>query len=161
SGLPENLSVSLRSYLLDQRHRLSIATVYEPNLGRRFCSSLLRTTFSGWKLSSVVHFASGRPFAALVDTACTTADTGFGDCLDTNLANGPASNSISNMAASQSTANSALGINAGRQPLHRPEFLLRPWRQQIDLGLARRFRISERQSETFQVQAFNSAQPAA
>src|SRR5215471_21140972 len=68
SGLPENLSVSLRSYLLDQRHRLSIATVYEPNLGRRFCSSLLRTTFSGWKLSSVVHFASGRPFAALVDT---------------------------------------------------------------------------------------------
>ena len=30
-----------------------------------------------------------------------------------------------------------------------------PWTQQTDLGLARRFRIGERQSITFQVQAFS------
>jgi len=29
------------------------------------------------------------------------------------------------------------------------------WTQQIDLGLARRFRVSERQTITFQVQVFN------
>jgi hypothetical protein len=143
-------------YLLDQRQRLSVALIYEPDFGRHFKTNLPRRTLHGWTVSSVMQFASGRPYAALINAACTTADTGFGDCLGTNATNGPAGNSLNNTAANQSTANSALGINAGSpSPFTGLDSFYGPWTQQVDLGLARRFRIAERQNITFQVQAFN------
>jgi hypothetical protein len=143
-------------YLLDQRHRLSIAAVYTPDFGHHLQSGMLRGMASGWTLSSVMQFASGRPFAPLVDTGCTTEGTSFGDCLATNENNTPASNSINNTAANQSTANSALGINAGSpSPFSGLNSFYGPWTQQVDLSVARRFQVTERQAITFQVQAFN------
>jgi hypothetical protein len=143
-------------YLLDQRHRLFVAAVYEPPFGNRFNSGLLRRIASGWTLSSVMQFGSGRPYAALIDGACTTPSAVFGDCLNTNANGGSASNSINNTSASQSTANSALGINAGSpSPFTGLNSFYGPWTQQVDVGLARRFQIAERQTISFQVQAFN------
>ena len=124
-------------YLLDQRHRLSIAAVYAPDFGAHLQSGVVRGILSDWTASSVMQFASGRPYAALIDT-------------DALL------NSINNTAANQSTANSALGINSGApSPFVGLDSFYGPWTQQIDLGLARRFRITERQAVTFQAQAFN------
>jgi len=124
-------------YLLDQRHRVTIAGVYEPGFGRELQSSWLRALASDWTLSTVMQFASGRPYAALLNP------TEEGDILN-------------DTAALQSTANSALGINgAGPSPFVGLNSFHGPWTQQIDLSLARRFHITERHTVSFQVQAFN------
>ena len=124
-------------YLLDQRHRLSVAGIYEPGFGAHLQSPFLRGAFSDWTISTTMQFASGRPYAALLDTG--------------NLAN-----SVNNSAALQATANSALGINAGSpSPFVGLNSFYGPWTQQVDLGLARRFKLTERQSITLQAQVFN------
>jgi len=137
-------------YLLDQRHRLSIAAVYAPSFAS-LTSGFARTALSGWTLSTVMQFASGRPYAPLSDLACTLPpDTEFDtdQCL--------VQNSINNTAANQSTANSSLGINAAApSPFVGLNSSYGPWTQQVDLSLSRRFSLTERQSISFQVQAFN------
>jgi hypothetical protein len=137
-------------YLLDQRHRLSIAAVYEPAFAEHLESGLLRGALSDWTVSTVMQFASGRPYAPLIDTTCAS------DNIDDGCPDDAVQGTINNTAANQSTANSALGINAGSpSPFSGLNSFYGPWTQQIDLGLARRFKLTERQSLTFQVQAFN------
>ena len=124
-------------YLLDQRHRLSIAGVYDLAFGSHLQSGLLRGALRDWTASTVMQFASGRPYAALLDTSR------------------PA-NSINNTAALEATANSALGINAGSpSPLAGLNSFYGPWTEQVDLGLARRFNITERHTVVLQAQVFN------
>jgi hypothetical protein len=148
-------------YLLDQRHRLSIAGIYSPGFASHLKTGLLRSTLSGWTLSTVMQFASGRPFAALIDLSCTTPDAEFeaDSCQSFTLVDGekiPASNPINNSAALQATANSALGINAGSpSPAVGLNSFYGPWTEQIDLGLTRRFNITERHAVTLQAQVFN------
>jgi hypothetical protein len=145
-------------YLLDQRHRWSIAGIYEPNLGSHWRAGPLHAAFSNWALSTVMQFASGRPYAALIDSACTTADEDFEE---DECEQAPASNPINNSAALQSTANSALGINAASpSPAVGLDSFYGPWTQQIDLGLARRFNLTERHAITLQAQVFNVANHA-
>ena len=89
-----------------------------------------------------MQFASGRRYAPLIDV-------------------GGLANSVNNTAALQATANSALGINAGSpSPFAGLDSFYGPWTQQIDLGLAPRFSISERQVITLEAQAFNVANHA-
>jgi len=129
-------------YLLDQRHRLSIAAVYEPAFGSYLHSSFLRGAFSHWTVSTTMQFASGRPFAALLDV-------------------GALPNSVNNTAALQSTPNSALGINAGSpSPFAGLNSFYGRWTQQIDLGLTRRLNLSDRHVITLQAQIFNVANHA-
>lgn len=136
-------------YLLDQRHRLSVAAVYEPPFGRSLHSRLGRALASDWSLSTVMQFASGRPYAAVLDTSCPTDDELDEDCDEEG-------NIINNTAALQSTANSALGINGSSpSPVVGLDSFYGPWIEQVDVGLGRTFRITERQSVTFQAQAFN------
>jgi hypothetical protein len=124
-------------YLLDQRHRIFVAATYEPDFGRKIHASPLRRLASDWSVSTVLQFASGRPYAALL------AATEGGSILN-------------DTAALQSTANSALGINgAGPSPFAGLNSFYGPWTQQIDMGLARRFKLTEHQSLSFQAQAFN------
>lgn len=141
-------------YLLDQRHRVTVAAVYEPDIGRSLHDGFLRALASDWSLSTVMQFASGRPYAALLDPACPL-DEIEAEC-DIAPESGLTRNIINNTAALQSTANSALGINgAGPSPLAGLNAFYGPWTQQIDLGLARRFHITERQTVSLHVQAFN------
>jgi hypothetical protein len=124
-------------YLLDQRHRLSIAAIYEPSFAAHDTSGLLRAGLSHWTLSSTMQFASGRPYAPLLDV-------------------GSLANSVNNTAALQSTPNSALGINArSPSPFAGLDSFYGPWTQQIDIGLTRRFSVTERQSIVLQAQVFN------
>ena len=144
-------------YLLDQRHRVSIAATYAPALGAHLQSGLLRAALSDWTLSTTMQFASGRPYAALVDVSCAAlALSSDGTCPD-----GSIQNPINNTAALQSTANSALGINAGSpSPAAGLDSFYGPWTQQIDLGLTRKFHITERNAVSLQAQVFNVANHA-
>jgi len=124
-------------YLLDQRHRLTVAWVYQPFAVSHFESKFWTGLTSNWTLSSVMLFSSGRPFAPLLDSS-------------------PAGSTLNDSAANQSTANSALGINgAGPSPAVGLNSFYGPWTQQVDLSLGRRFAITERQALTLQLQAFN------
>jgi hypothetical protein len=138
--------------LLDQRHRLSIAGVYQPGLAANLPSGFLRAALSDWTISTVMEFASGRPYAALTDVSCAVnALNPDGSCPD-----GTVQNAINNTAALQATANSALGINAeSPSPLAGLDSFYGPWTEQIDLGLTRRFKITERHAVTLQAQVFN------
>ena len=124
-------------YLLDQRHRLSIAAIYEPDFASNLSSGFLLGALSHWAISTTMQFASGRPYAPLLGV-------------------GALSNSVNNTAALQSTPNSALGINANSpSPFAGLNSDYGPWTQQIDLGLTRRFNLSERHAIALQVQVFN------
>ena len=144
-------------YLLDQRHRLSVAGIFAPSFANHLPHGLLRELAANWTISTVMQFASGRPYAALIDSACTSDE--LDECQESNVFNGTsvaASNAINNTAALQSTANSALGINAGSpSPLVGLDSFYGPWTQQVDIGLSRQFNISERHVITVQAQAFN------
>ena len=59
--------------LLDERHRFTFAAVYRPELEKLIGPSTARTLLSGWMLSSVMEFSSGRPYAGLLSPACTSS----------------------------------------------------------------------------------------
>jgi hypothetical protein len=124
--------------LLDQRHRLSLAAVYQPRL-ERFTNGagIARTLLSGWTLSSVMEFSSGRPYAGLLAPA----------------ANG---DNLNDTAFNQDTAATAGGINgAGPTPGIGLNSFYGPWLERVDFGLARSFVIREGKELEFQAQAFN------
>ena len=60
---------------------------------------------SGWTLSSVMEFSSGRPYAGLLSPACTSSTLSFSNC------NG-ADDNLNDTAFNQDTANTAGGIMA-------------------------------------------------
>jgi hypothetical protein len=135
--------------LLDQRHRISLAAVYRPHLETLTGSDTGRALLSGWMLSSVMEFSSGRPYAALLSPACTSSTLSFSNC---DGANG----NLNDTAFNQDTANTAGGINgAGPTPGIGLNSFYGPWLQRIDVGLGRSFSIREGKELQFQVQAFN------
>jgi hypothetical protein len=123
--------------LLDQRHRLTFAAVYRPRLDQLTMSDTGRKFLSGWTLSSVMEFSSGRPYAGLLGTASG------GD-------------NLNDTAFNQDTAATAGGINgAGPTPGIGINSFYGPWLERIDVGLARSFAIREGKQLQFQAQAFN------
>jgi hypothetical protein len=137
--------------LLDQRHAVSLAGVYEPQWEHALHPGAARTLLSNWTLSTVMQFRSGRPYAALLSPACTSV-RGALDFSDCNGANG----NLNDTAFNQATPNSALGINgAGPSPGVGLNSFYGPWIQQVDVALGRAFRIREGQQLELQVQAFN------
>jgi hypothetical protein len=135
--------------LLDQRHRISFASVYFPRLERLTSSDLGRVLLSGWMLSSVMEFSSGRPYAGLLSPACTSSSLSFNNC-------DGADGNLNDTAFIQDTANTASGINgAGPTPAIGLNSFYGPWLERIDVGLARNIAIKEGTELELQVQAFN------
>jgi hypothetical protein len=135
--------------LLDQRHRISVAAVYQPRLDRLTGSDTGRAVLAGWTLSSVLEFSSGRPYAGLLSPACTSSTLSFNNC------NG-ANDNLNDSAFNQDTANTAGGINgAGPTPGIGLNSFYGPWLERIDVGLARSFSIRESKELQLQAQAFN------
>jgi len=147
--------------LLDQRHHLTLASVYRPELEKLTRSDTARALLSGWRLSSVMEFSSGRPYAGLLSPACTssattiTANT-FNNCGVTAPGLPPGNDNLNDTAFNQDTANTAAGINGGGPtPGIGLNSFYGPWLQRIDAGLARSFEVREGKELEFQVQAFN------
>jgi hypothetical protein len=140
--------------LLDQRHRLSVAAVYQPQLENLIAPGTARTLLSGWRLSSVMEFSSGRPYAGLLSPACTTPSNSG---LLSNLGcSSVGNNNLNDTAFNQDTANTAGGINgAGPTPGIGLNSFYGPWLERIDVGLGRSFEVREGKELEFQVQAFN------
>jgi hypothetical protein len=135
--------------LLDQRHRVSFGGVYQPRLERLTSSDTGRALLTGWRLSSVMEFSSGRPYAGLLSPACTSSTLSFANC---DGANG----NLNDSAFNEGTANTAAGINGGGPtPGVGLNSFYGPWLERVDVGLARSFSIKEGKALQFQVQAFN------
>ena len=144
--------------LLDERHRLTFAAVYRPGLERLTSSDTGRKALSGWILSSVMEFSSGRPYAGLLSPACTSpAPLSFSTCNGVVVNNVLYGNdNLNDTAFNQDTAATAGGINgAGPTPGIGVNSFYGPWLERIDMGLARSFEIREGKELQFQVQAFN------
>jgi hypothetical protein len=123
--------------LLDQRHRLTVAGVYQPRLERWTNSPMGHTLLSGWRLSTVMEFSSGRPYAGLLGPAAS------GD-------------NLNDTAFNEDTANTAGGINgAGPSPGVGLNSFYGPWLERVDVGLARSFTVAEGKELQLQAQAFN------
>src|SRR5580658_6276469 len=135
--------------LLDQRHRISLAGVYWPELERLTSSGTGRALLSGWRLSSVMEFSSGRPYAAMLSPACTSSTLSFSNC-------DGADGNLNDTAFNQDTANSAAGINGGGPtPGIGLNSFYGPWLERIDVGLARIIPLREGLELQLQAQAFN------
>jgi hypothetical protein len=147
--------------LLDQRHRLTFAAVYRPRLEQLTTSDTGRKVLSGWTLSSVMEFSSGRPYAGLLSPACTSPTLSFSNCGNPLPPPGappvpPGNDNLNDTAFNQDTANTAGGINgAGPTPGIGLNSFYGPWLERIDVGLARSFAIREGKELQFQAQAFN------
>jgi hypothetical protein len=155
--------------LLDQRHRFTLGGVYHLPLGQLTSSDTGRHLLSGWRLSSVIEFSSGRPYAGLLSPACTTTENNNLRVPSNivNLAQGPScgvltnntltgNDNLNDTAFNEDTANTAGGINGGGPtPGIGLNSFYGPWLERIDLGLARSFTIQEGKELTFQAQAFN------
>ncbi|MGB9435270.1 MAG: hypothetical protein WBQ89_23690, partial [Candidatus Acidiferrum sp.] len=135
--------------LLDQRNNITFAAAYEPNLDRLTSSQMGRASLSGWTLSTVMKFSSGRPYAGLLAPACTSSTLSFSNC-------GGANDNLNDTAFNQDTANTAAGINgAGPTPGIGLNSFSGPWLERIDLKLARSFSIREGKQLQLQVEVFN------
>lgn len=140
--------------LLDQRHRITLAAVYQPRLERLTGPGTARTLLSGWALSSVMEFSSGRPYAGLLSPACTTSSNS--GSLATLGCEPFGNDNLNDSAFNQDTANTAGGINgAGPTPGVGLNSFYGPWLERVDVGLGRRFEIGEGKELEFQAQAFN------
>ena len=142
--------------LLDERHRLTLAAVYRPRLEQLTTSDAGRKFLSGWTLSTVMEFSSGRPYAGLLGTACTTSTAMPANTPFTQYSCSGADDNLNDTAFNQDTAATAGGINgAGPTPGIGLNSLYGPWLERIDVGLARNFEIREGKQLQFQAQAFN------
>jgi hypothetical protein len=142
--------------LLDQRHRISFAGVYRPGLERFAGSRSGRALLSGWRLSSVMEFSSGRPYAGLLSPACTSSNLSFSNCgLNVN-GTLTGNDNLNDTAFNEDTANTAAGINGGGPtPGIGLNSFYGPWIERIDVALARSFPIQEGKQLQLQVQVFN------
>jgi len=149
--------------LLDQRHKLTFAAVYQPHLEQWVSSGSARAIASGWRLNTVMEFSSGRPYAALLSSACTsslvsptTVTAAFSNCGPIAPGNPPGNDTLNDTAFNQDTAATAGGINGfGPTPGIGLNSFYGPWLERIDLGLGRSFKVVEGKELEFQAQAFN------
>ena len=142
--------------LLDQRHRISFAGVYRPELERLTNSGTGRALLAGWMLSSVMEFSSGRPYAGLLSPACTTTSPPGTPFVAAFMNCNALEDNLNDTAFLQDTANTAAGINgAGPTPGIGLNSFYGPWLERIDVGLTRSFPIGEGKALQLQVQAFN------
>lgn len=144
-----NFSDTHSPSLLDQRHRLSIAAVYSPDASH-ITGHATRQLLSDWTISTVMGFNSGRPYTALLGGTCTSSTNDINNC-------DGAGDNINNSAVFQGTNNTAAGINGGGSPSPTQGFnhFYGPWIDEIDLGIERRFHITEKHTIALKVQAFN------
>ncbi len=126
--------------LLDQRQRLSIASVYAPSLGS--ASEFANKLVNGFRVSLIAQVNSGHPY------------TGF-------LATAPSGASLNDSNANDETNNTTGGLGGNSQPgfgLAPGDGLnsfTGPGIKQVDFGLERSFNTGDKGAITLKFQVFN------
>jgi hypothetical protein len=129
-----NLNEAYGLSLLDQRQRLSVATIYSPIvlLDNHTATELLKN----WKFSLLSQFNSGRPYTAALQ-------------------------GVNDSAAEQVTENTSSGLlgqsspGFGAVPGEGLNTLKGPWINEIDFGVERGLHVTENQVVTVKAQVFN------
>ncbi len=124
--------------LLDQRHRVVGALVYQSQYAG---SGIAKALLSNWMFSTETTFASGRPYAGLLQTACTGSS--ISTCTGGSTLNDSAFNYSEGISGSGPSPNLGLNTFAG------------PWTQSIDVNLERAWKIKEYGKLMFRVTGFN------
>lgn len=92
------------------------------------------------------QFNSGRPYAALLDAAC----------VGNNLSTCSGGNNLNDSAFNETTGNTALGIaGMGASPVVGLNSFYGPGISEIDVGIERKFHLTERNTIALKAQAFN------
>jgi hypothetical protein len=151
TDIPERRRLNRQNCEQDRRHNFNMSTVYETP---QFANSTLRMLGTGWRLSTIVRALSG----AQLTVSTGLASLGIApDSIDTRprqiLASPYAPNkSIDQFLNPTAFAAPVLGAYG---PLTQVANVAGPGLIRIDMGLTRIFRIRERQSVEFRVEAFN------
>jgi hypothetical protein len=124
--------------LLDQRHKISAAIVYQSQYhGSGFKNTLLKD----WMFSTITQYGSGRPYAGIMTTACV------GNVLSTCTGGSNLNDSAFNY--SQGIAGGGPSPDIGLNGFEGP------WSGSVDVNLQREWKIKEFGSLMFRATAFN------
>jgi hypothetical protein len=123
--------------LLDQRHRVVAALVYQSQFG----GSGIKKLLADWMFSTETTYGSGRPYSGLLQTACTGSS--ISTCTAGSNLNDSAYNYAEGIAGSGPSPNLGLNTFTG------------PWSESIDVNLERAWKVKEFGKLLFRVTAFN------
>jgi len=124
--------------LLDQRHKITGAIVYQPQYSG---SGLGKALFSNWMISTITQYGSGRPYAAILSTSCVGSS--LSGCTGGSTLNDSAFNYSQGIAGGGPAPD--IGLNG----------FTGPWSGSIDLNLERGFKLGEFGKLMFRVTGFN------
>jgi len=124
--------------LLDQRHRVVAALVYQSQYAG---SGIAKALLSNWMISTETIYGSGRPYAGLLQTSCTGSS--ISTCTGGSTLNDSAFNYAEGISGSGPSPNLGLNTFAG------------PWTESIDVNLERAWKIKEYGKLMFRVTGFN------
>jgi hypothetical protein len=124
--------------LLDQRHRVVAALVYQSQYSG---SGIGKALLENWMISTETTYGSGRPYAGLLQTACVGSS--ISSCTGGSNLNDSAYNYSQGISGSGPSPNLGLNTFTG------------PWSESIDVNLERTWKIKEYGRLMFRVTAFN------
>ena len=124
--------------LLDQRHKVTAAVVYQPQYSG---GGIGKALLSNWMISTITQYGSGRPYAGILSTACVGSSVAT--CTGGSTLNDSAFNYSQGIAGGGPSPD--IGLNG----------FTGPWSGSVDLNLERAFKIGEFGKLMFRATGFN------
>ena len=124
--------------LLDQRHKITAALVYQSQYSG---SGIKKALLSNWMISTITQYGSGRPYAAILSTACVGSS--LATCTGGSNLNDSAFNYSQGILGAGPTPDIGLNSFTG------------PWSGSVDLNVERGFKIGEFGKLLIRVTGFN------
>ncbi len=124
--------------VLDQRHKLTFALVYQTQISGK---SLSKSIIRDWMISTSTQYGSGRPYTGVLQSSC----------IGNSVATCTGGSTLNN-----SAFNSGGGISrAGPSPNFGLNSFTGPWSGSVDVNLERSFRVGETGKISFRVTGYN------
>jgi hypothetical protein len=124
--------------LLDQRHKVSAAIVYQSQYTG---SGIKKALLANWMVSTITQYGSGRPYAGIMSTACVGSS--LASCTGGSNLNDSAFNYSQGIAGGGPSPD--IGLNG----------FTGPWSGAVDMTLQRSWKLQESGSLMFRATAFN------
>jgi hypothetical protein len=133
-----DLSTTKGPSLLDQRHKITGAIVYQSQYAG---SGFKKAMLANWMFSTITQYGSGRPYAGTLGTACVGSS--LGSCSGGSNLNDSAFNYAQGIAGGGPSPD--IGLNG----------FTGPWSGSVDLTLQRSWKLQEAGSLMFRATGFN------